>query len=91
MVQTFGTFRFGAKMKIAIFGTGGVGGYFGGRLAQSGQDVVFIARGEHRAAIAGHGLRVEARTAISHPPGGVVEDLARPTWTLSSSRRRPGR
>ena len=47
-------------MKIAIFGTGGVGGYFGGRLAQSGQDVVFIARGAHRAAIAERGLRVES-------------------------------
>ena len=33
-------------MKIAIFGTGGVGGYFGGRLAQSGQDVTFLARGK---------------------------------------------
>ena len=34
-------------MRIAIFGTGGIGGYFGGRLAQAGEDVVFIARGEH--------------------------------------------
>ncbi len=34
-------------MRIAIFGTGGVGGYFGGRLAQAGQDVTFIARGKH--------------------------------------------
>ncbi|MDH3237391.1 MAG: 2-dehydropantoate 2-reductase, partial [Deltaproteobacteria bacterium] len=34
-------------MKVAIVGAGGVGGYFGGRLAQAGEDVVFIARGEH--------------------------------------------
>ena len=34
-------------MRIAVFGTGGVGGYFGGRLAQAGEDVVFIARGAH--------------------------------------------
>ncbi len=32
-------------MRIAVFGTGGVGGYFGGRLAQAGEEVIFIARG----------------------------------------------
>lgn len=47
-------------MKIAIFGTGGVGGYFGGRLAQSGQDVTFLARGKHLAAIREDGLQVES-------------------------------
>src|SRR5262249_27328571 len=35
-------------MRIAVFGVGGVGGYFGGRLAQAGEDVVFIARGGGR-------------------------------------------
>ena len=49
-------------MKIAIFGTGGVGGYFGGRLAQAGEDVTFIARGEHLRAIKERGLRIESRT-----------------------------
>jgi 2-dehydropantoate 2-reductase len=38
-------------MKIAIMGSGGIGGYFGGRLAAAGQDVTFIARGEHLNAI----------------------------------------
>jgi 2-dehydropantoate 2-reductase len=47
-------------MRIAVFGTGGVGGYFGGRLAQAGEDVVFIARGEHLRAIQSHGLKVES-------------------------------
>ncbi len=47
-------------MKIVIFGTGGVGGYFGGRLAQSGQDVTFIARGAHLGAIRKNGLRVDS-------------------------------
>lgn len=47
-------------MKIAVFGTGGVGGYFGGRLAQNGADVTFIARGAHLEAIRTHGLRVES-------------------------------
>jgi 2-dehydropantoate 2-reductase len=47
-------------MRIAVFGTGGVGGYFGGRLAQGGQDVVFIARGAHLHAIQTTGLRVDS-------------------------------
>jgi 2-dehydropantoate 2-reductase len=47
-------------MRIAVFGAGGVGGYFGGRLAQAGQDVVFIARGAHLAAIRRDGLAVES-------------------------------
>ncbi len=47
-------------MKIAVFGAGGVGGYFGGRLAQAGHDVTFIARGKHLGAIKNGGLRVES-------------------------------
>jgi 2-dehydropantoate 2-reductase len=45
-------------MKIAIVGAGGVGGYFGARLANSGQDVWFIARGAHLAAMRERGLQV---------------------------------
>ena len=47
-------------MKIAIMGSGGMGGYIGGRLAQAGRDVVFIARGEHLKAINKRGLRIES-------------------------------
>jgi len=47
-------------MRIAILGTGGVGGYFGGRLAQTGADVVFIARGEHLQAMRQHGLKIDS-------------------------------
>ena len=47
-------------MRIAIFGTGSVGGYFGGRLAQAGEDVIFIARGENLDALLTHGLRVDS-------------------------------
>ena len=47
-------------MRIVIFGTGGVGGYFGGRLAQAGEDVTFIARGEHLRAIKANGLKVDS-------------------------------
>jgi 2-dehydropantoate 2-reductase len=47
-------------MKVAIVGAGGVGGYFGGRLAQAGEDVVFIARGEHLRAMQRKGLQVDS-------------------------------
>lgn len=47
-------------MRFAVFATGGVGGYFGGRLAHNGQDVSFIARGGHRAVIAESGLKVDS-------------------------------
>jgi 2-dehydropantoate 2-reductase len=53
-------------MKIAVMGTGGVGGYFGGRLAAAGFDVTFIARGEHLAAIRRDGLKVESEKGDLH-------------------------
>lgn len=45
-------------MHIVIYGTGGVGGYFGARLAQAGTKVTFIARGEHLKALNKHGLKL---------------------------------
>ncbi|HLO59184.1 MAG TPA: 2-dehydropantoate 2-reductase [Bacteroidales bacterium] len=47
-------------MKTAIIGTGGVGGYFGGKIAQAGNEVVFIARGEQLKALRQKGLRVKS-------------------------------
>jgi 2-dehydropantoate 2-reductase len=47
-------------MRIAVFGAGAVGGYFGARLARAGEDVVFIARGAHLEAIRQNGLFVES-------------------------------
>ena len=47
-------------MKIAVIGAGGVGGYFGGRLARAGYDVTFLARGEHLREIRQNGLRVKS-------------------------------
>ncbi len=47
-------------MRIAIVGVGGVGGYFGGRLAEAGEDVIFFARGRHLEAMRRHGLRVDS-------------------------------
>jgi 2-dehydropantoate 2-reductase len=46
--------------KIAVYGAGGVGGYFGGRLAEGGADVSLVARGEHLEALRESGLRVES-------------------------------
>jgi 2-dehydropantoate 2-reductase len=47
-------------MRFAVVGAGGVGGYFGARLAAAGHDVAFVARGEHLSAIRRDGLRVES-------------------------------
>ena len=53
-------------MKIVFFGAGGVGGYFGGRLAQAGVDVSFVARGAHLAAIRRDGLRIASPKGDAH-------------------------
>lgn len=47
-------------MRVAVVGAGGVGGYFGGKLAQSGVDLVFIARGKTLDALRTKGLRVDS-------------------------------
>ena len=47
-------------MKIAIFGAGALGGYFGGRLQQAGEEVAFIARGDHLKALQRNGLTIES-------------------------------
>ncbi|MDX9883299.1 MAG: 2-dehydropantoate 2-reductase [Prolixibacteraceae bacterium] len=57
-------------MKIVVIGTGGVGGYFGAKLARAGNDVVFIARGEHLKAIHDKGLTVKSILGdfhVDHP------------------------
>ncbi len=46
------------KPRFAVMGAGGVGGYFGGRLAAAGADVAFVARGAHLAAMRERGLTV---------------------------------
>jgi 2-dehydropantoate 2-reductase len=66
-------------MRIVVYGTGGVGGYFGGRLAQAGEDVTFIARGEHLRAIRANGLRVDG------PNGDFVIDPARATDNVNET------
>jgi 2-dehydropantoate 2-reductase len=61
-------------MRIAVMGTGGIGGYFGGRLAQAGNDVTFIARGAHLAAMKQDGLKVESVLGDIHLKQPSVTD-----------------
>jgi 2-dehydropantoate 2-reductase len=65
-------------MKIAIMGSGGLGGLYGARLAQAGCDVTFVARGAHLAAIQKDGLRVDsdAYGPLHLPNVRVTEDPA---------------
>lgn len=55
-------------MRIVVVGTGGVGGYFGARLALAGNDVTFIARGAHLHAMRENGLRVMSPLGDMHLP-----------------------
>jgi 2-dehydropantoate 2-reductase len=57
-----------------IFGTGGVGGYFGAKLARAGFDVKFVARGQHLAALREQGLTVESQLGNFHLPKIKVSD-----------------
>jgi 2-dehydropantoate 2-reductase len=65
-------------MKIAVMGSGGVGGFYGGRLAHAGAEVTFVARGKHLAAMREHGLRIESETQgnIHIPQVRVTDDPA---------------
>lgn len=60
-------------MKIAMMGSGGVGGFYGGHLAHAGCDVAFIARGAHLAAMREHGLTLESD---AHPTLRVPKVVA---------------
>lgn len=64
-------------MKIVVMGSGGVGGYFGARLAANGADVTFIARGEHLAAMRRDGLKVlSANGDLTVKPVKATDDPA---------------
>jgi len=65
-------------MKILIMGTGGVGGYYGGLLAQQGNEVTFISRGAHLYAIQHEGLKVKSvHGDFTVFPANAVEDPAK--------------
>jgi 2-dehydropantoate 2-reductase len=61
-------------MKIAMMGSGGVGGLIGARLAHAGCDVSFVARGAHLAAMREHGLKLESQVENVHLPKVRVTD-----------------
>jgi 2-dehydropantoate 2-reductase len=85
------------SMRIAVVGAGGIGGYFGGRLAAAGYDVGFVARGAHLAALREQGLAVRSVCgdftvrpvlATDDPRDIGVADvvvLAVKTWQLGSA------
>ena len=65
-------------MRIAVIGAGGVGGSFGAALAKAGNDVTFVARGAHLAAMRARGLAVLGpRGDIHLQPGQATDDPAR--------------
>ena len=86
-------------MHIVVFGAGGVGGYFGGRLAQAGERVTFIARGEHLQAMLANGLKVESiKGNFIIQPVEVTDDTTRvnavdvvlvcvKTWQISKAAK----
>ena len=64
-------------MRIAVIGTGGVGGAFGAALAKAGAEVTFVARGAHLAAMLRNGLRIEGGRGETHlEPTQATDDPA---------------
>lgn len=63
-------------MRIAIMGSGGLGGYFGARLARGGADVHFVARGAHLEAMRSEGLRIEGPEPMHLARVNVTDDPA---------------
>lgn len=63
-------------LKIAVMGSGGLGGYFGARLANGGADVHFIARGAHLQAMRAGGLRIEGPEPMHLPRVNATDDPA---------------
>ncbi|MFD3537948.1 2-dehydropantoate 2-reductase [Streptomyces sp. NPDC058662] len=87
----------GSAIKAAVIGAGGIGGYFGARLAAAGHEVHFVARGANLAALQEHGLTVEGpEGAFSLPDVSATADtssigpvdlvlLAVKTWQLDAA------
>ncbi|MFT5176588.1 MAG: 2-dehydropantoate 2-reductase, partial [Gammaproteobacteria bacterium] len=63
-------------MRIAIYGAGGLGGYYGARLSEAGHEVGFIARGEHLRAIRDNGLLVKSPLGDVHLRSVLASDAA---------------
>lgn len=72
-------------MRIAIIGAGGVGGYYGAKLAQAGHDVTLLARGEHLDAIRKNGIVIKDHGASFAVPVNATdraEDLRGAEWAM---------
>lgn len=68
----------GMTLKILVVGAGALGGYFGGRLLQAGQDVTFLLRPRRAAQIAANGLVIKSPAGDAHipnPPHVLAEDI----------------
>jgi len=64
-------------MRIAVIGTGGIGGPYGASFAQAGADVTFVARGAHLVAMRENGLLVEGDRGETHiRPARATDDFA---------------
>jgi 2-dehydropantoate 2-reductase len=63
-------------MRVAVMGSGGIGGYYGGKLAAAGEDVTFIARGAHLEAIRRDGLQVKSVAGDFHVRPKATDDPA---------------
>src|ERR1700674_3554265 len=64
-------------MRVAVIGTGGIGGPYGASIAKAGADVTFVARGAHLAAMRKNGLRVEGDRGETHiRPAQATDDIA---------------
>jgi 2-dehydropantoate 2-reductase len=63
-------------VKVSVVGAGGVGGYFGGRLARAGVDVTFLVRGGQLDALRAHGLRVRSVRGDFAVPVSASDDPA---------------
>ncbi|MDT0403380.1 ketopantoate reductase family protein [Streptomyces edwardsiae] len=65
-------------MRIAVVGAGGVGGYFGARLAAAGHEVTFVARGRHLEAVRRSGLLVRSPLGdVRTSPDSAVDSIDR--------------
>ncbi|WP_119166920.1 ketopantoate reductase family protein [Algihabitans albus] len=71
-------------MKILIFGSGGIGGYFGARLAEAGEEVVFVARGAFAEALHRDGLRIFSARGDLHLKPVAVHESAETTGAVDA-------
>ncbi len=68
-------------MRVLVVGAGAIGGYFGGRMLQAGQDVTFLVRPGRAALLAEHGLRIRSRRGdldLANPPTVQADALGAP-------------